>query len=846
MVTVRRRVACRVARAYAARVEGGAIVEQADAGSEPIGLLDCFIGGCIFADLLSRCVAVLAAAAVPGQQLVQGPPHLVVDRELCRFGAFGCFLLFSCCYCINAVLGKIPSAPSSHDLTYFSPFRTLRHLSRLLPRRPEGWNQALVEPPPFLSLSPGRRYSQLESNADVSPLTLTTPTTTASRRASWSTEGKWSAPRGRRDQRCGQRSLDDRGTSGSVSSGSRLTPPGQRTPRLSLASPPPLKNLAGGVVPPPSDGAAGGGSSATSETFPTPSGQHLAASDSTYGNSGFPSPPCRLGPTSCVDAIAADRTTFTNRLPGGAAESSSACASGGSSSCTAERLEDVPFNSDAVLPSPEAAAGEERHRGSRGEGGDGGGYPRNTVQQCAGRQRDGGGGDDDSKREHSGDVKKENNEDGENGEPGERRSSDGPEGGDPGGGAGGGDDDDGAGNRGKRGIQEDTGEDEEVNEDDDGEEEVEEGGAEDVEVDTFLRLSDVDFCEGLDAFKNEGTRAVVSTSSEALDSSVGGLSSCGGGENSRALSRHLSDFFRSPLSLDLTPQQRPSSILSLSEVQTGARLFGSMKSICSDDNGAFSISENGNFSDSRHDLGALCGAIGISDVVSSVDGPRLSTTSAGRGAASPPCTAIAEEVTAHHSPVAPPFPTEEAKDAPIAESNESSVTTKGLGGGTEVQVNAGVVLAEDTKAGPAVEVSKPESTEAVAEETEQPDGGGGESEEEWLAGDAANPSDDDNGTIGSFAVSTAGQDEGPKANQAASTPVSHWAGLNEDGSWRTEFARRAAGKAGEVEAERRRLAKIAADESWRSDAREVDNTGCHSRRDVRRDSVIRLQSGNVR
>ena len=38
------RIACRVARAYAARVEGGATVEQADAGSEPVGLLDCFIG----------------------------------------------------------------------------------------------------------------------------------------------------------------------------------------------------------------------------------------------------------------------------------------------------------------------------------------------------------------------------------------------------------------------------------------------------------------------------------------------------------------------------------------------------------------------------------------------------------------------------------------------------------------------------------------------------------------------------------------------------------------------------------------------------------------------------------
>ncbi|CAN0256542.1 unnamed protein product, partial [Ectocarpus sp. 8 AP-2014] len=39
-----RSLAVRVARVYAARVEGGASVEQVDAGSEPVGLLNCFIG----------------------------------------------------------------------------------------------------------------------------------------------------------------------------------------------------------------------------------------------------------------------------------------------------------------------------------------------------------------------------------------------------------------------------------------------------------------------------------------------------------------------------------------------------------------------------------------------------------------------------------------------------------------------------------------------------------------------------------------------------------------------------------------------------------------------------------
>ena len=40
------RLALRVARAYVTRVEGGAAVEEADAGAEPVGLLDCFIGSC--------------------------------------------------------------------------------------------------------------------------------------------------------------------------------------------------------------------------------------------------------------------------------------------------------------------------------------------------------------------------------------------------------------------------------------------------------------------------------------------------------------------------------------------------------------------------------------------------------------------------------------------------------------------------------------------------------------------------------------------------------------------------------------------------------------------------------
>ena len=672
------------------------------------------------------------------------------------------------------------------DTAFSASRNTLLPLPRARPPRPEGWNQALVEPPPLLSLSPGRRYSQLESNPDISP--LTTPTTTASRCGSWSTEGERSAPRGRLDQRrCGQRSLDGRGTSGSVSSGSRLTPPGQRTPRLSLASPPPLRSLTGGAIPPSGRRAAAGG-----------------------------------GP------------------------------------------EDAPLNSGAVPPPSEAAACDEgNHSGSRGARGGEGERPSNTaVQQCAGTQGEGGGG----KRQDCGDDRKEGNEDTNgsrqdkgNGEHSERKSGDGAGGGGPGGGAGGGDDGDGAGNAGEEGTRDDVGDDEEADEDDDREEEVEEGGA-DVEVDTFLRLSEVDFCEGSDVFEGGGTSAVLSASSEALDSSIGGLSSCGGGENSHALSRHLSDFFRSPLSLDLAPQQRPASLLSLSEVQTGARLFGSMKSTCSDDKGAFSISESGNFSDSRNALGVVCGAIGTSEAATSVDGPRSSTPPAAGGATSPPCTVFMEEVAAHHlaSPAtSPPLQTDEARDAPIAESDESPVTTKRPGEGVAAEVRADLALVPNNRAGTRMEAFKAENIHeaAVEEERKQSDvggggGGGGESEEEWLADDVGSPGDVTNEATGSCtAVSTASQDaEAVKANQAAATPVSHWAGLNEDGSWRTERARQAAGKAGEVEAERRRLAKISADESWRSDAGGIDGADCRGRRDVRRESIsfVRVQSGNVR
>lgn len=735
----------------------------------------------------------------------------------------------------------------------------------------------------MLSLSPGRRYSRLESSADVSP--LTTPPTTPSRGASLSTEGKRSMPGGRHDQRrCGHRPSGDRGTSsGSMSSASRLTPPGQRTPTLSLSSPPSLKNLAGGVYPQPRRcAAATEGLPASSEAFSTPPRRHAVTCDPTPGCGGYngavdggvASPPCLLGLTSCIHAFTADRTMNPSQLPGGAAPA--LCETSSSSPSTLDRPDDESSGSDAARPHSENAAGRRalsdverdsrcigRPRAERGE------YPRNAGQQCAGGQGESGAGDDESqpersadggrrKDEHTGDDEGDSGPGGDEkkGDPGRRQNSDGRGYGGRDGGAGGGNDGDGAKNSGESGTQDDKGE--EVDEDDDGEDEADECGA-DEDIDTFLRLSEVEFCEGVDVLQYGGTSARCSTSSEALDSSNGGRSSGGGDENSRVLSRHLSDFFRSPLARDSTPKQRYSSIGSVSDVQTGARLFDSAKSANPDGNGSSNRSGS-NMLDSTNYVGAFSStAGGTSEVTTSVpvncdDSPPFSAPAVADAAAITPDSIVAEEDAANHhaSPGLPSLPTDETDDAKIAENDEFLAKTR------NVEVNADPVLVESQK------------TEAIEEENAQVgvcddgdrddsiDGGGGESEEEWLTHPDTNvvtPGLENWGLNSGSTLPPLGDHETTKTNatstisQEAEPTVGHdWTGLNEDGSWRTEVARQAAGEAGAVEAERRRLAKISADESWRSDAGEVDGKGCHSTRDVRRESIsfTRLQTGNVR
>lgn len=529
---------------------------------------------------------------------------------------------------------------------------------------------------------------------------------------------------------------------------------------------------------------------------------------------------------------------MTPRSYRGAAKS----VSGGSSG-------DEPSRDDAAHPSPEAAAGKRalpdlKHssRCAGGAQGEQGGNPQNAVHTCGRGRGESGGGNGGSRPERSedggrGEGKKTDDDtgksgrggDGDGGDPGGRYG--GGKGGDGGeGGRGGedGDSGDGTGNTrsGTQGMRE-----EDVEEDEDGEEDVEQHGAEE-EIDTFLRLSEVEFCGEIDVLQLGGTGAA------ARDSSAGGRRGGGGGgdESFRGIPRHLSDFFRSPLARDSTPPQRLSSIGSLSDVQTGARLFGSAKSPGSDDERAFGMRGSGNILGRafRSEVGGAPVEVADSVVVNCAGSPASTAPAAGASAAIPDTVVDAGAAAC---------PGEKTEHTQTAEIDELPVETSDRCEPAFTEVNDALC--------------EPEGTEEVEEETSQQgrghraesvdDVGGGESEEEWLAGDEVESAPENSDSNARFpyldATSTTSLQAESKVEKTVGT---HWAGLNDDGSWRTEVARKAAGKAGEVEAERRRLAKIIADESWRSDTGELGGTGCRSRRDVRRDSVIRLQSGNVR
>ncbi|CAB1112943.1 unnamed protein product [Ectocarpus sp. CCAP 1310/34] len=409
------------------------------------------------------------------------------------------------------------------------------------------------------------------------------------------------------------------------------------------------------------------------------------------------------------------------------------------------------------------------------------------------------------------------------------------------------------------------------------------GAAPKTETDTFLRLSDVEFCEGVGTLESGGASSELSvTSNEAFGTSTGGGRSGGGVENGTVLSRHLSDFFRSPLSLDSPPVQRFSSIRSLSDVQTGARLFNSVRSVRSEDDKPSRKSGSGKLSDSVSCVrasGATTGdtaddistGLGVGVIVDGEESPRCSPPSAVSDSAASlldPLSPHGGATNDHSTP--PPIPANGTEDVLVKENVDTFPKTA-----------VDPVLEEHLFVSDAVATFKPletiereqERAAGIGDESGGGGGGGRESEEEWLSHPEeeadtapAGPGDWIGRALEATLVSkraeaapqcvatgcvqadnpetAAAVAEGERGGEEdAGAGAGHvWAGLNDDGSWRTEVARRAAGEAGAVEAERRRLAKVKADESWRSDAAGEGHGA------PRRDSVsfTQLQTGNVR
>lgn len=809
---------------------------------------------------------------------------------------------------------KKPSSTGMPTMLRSFPFSSVM---RLILLKTEGWDEALVEPPPMLFLSPGRRPSQLGSNADLSP--RTTPSRTVTCRGGRSTTGRTTS-------------------SGSTSSslGPRLTPPGQRTPPFSVNSPPPLKQRAGGVRTPPRRRAVGAAAAAAVKGSPSGSLQgystrprrnpHPVAQRSVprylYGGGcsdggvdddddddvAFVSPPPLPGPTPCTDALDPDRATGPSG-PSGAVSPTSG--TGGKSSDGRVRPDDEPSSSSgAVGASSEtdsggrALAAFDRGGGGKCEAGfKSDEHSRGAGLKCAGGKGQCGAGSDDNQRQHShsGGAGREDSDRGgedKNGDSGGREGNEGGHdrmGGGCGGGAGGGSgDDDGHGFRGARNGGESSAVDNEQREDghDRDGEESEESDA-DEESDTFLRLSDVQFCEPVGVRRNAGATAELSsTCSDAPDASNGSRTSGGDIETRSVLSRHLSDFFRSPL--DSTSKQRFSSIQSIYDARAGPRSFDSVKSGAPDDNASSRTRGSGSlFSSDEEHLTAFSGAIGNAvDIPASV---MINFASSPRYSAPSPADLVlglSDLVGSVSLPRTLDTKGSMAEDEAelVAESSEPAA---------EAAVPRRVITRESqTSTAPAAacelgRTEKPEEKQKAGlasygegSDSGDEDGGGAESEEEWLShsiGDASATSELEERSDSSVAAAARPPQANPDRNHGGvgragqsdvrevttGTPLSNkeqtggkgggddpaavvgddWAGLNEDGSWRTEYARRAAGEAGAVEAERRRLAKVKADESWRSDAGKGGGTGCHGQgaQDARRESrsFTRL-TGNVR
>lgn len=739
----------------------------------------------------------------------------------------------------------------------------------------EGWNQALVEPPPFLTYSPRKSTGKTDAS---SPSSLSSPATAVSGDTSGAGSTR-SGPGTYGHRRSGRRGSGTRAhSSGSNSSASRLTPPGQRTPPLVVSSPPLLKNMGS-----TSRGysSSGGGLPTNSKAFSTPPRRQELATMRELA------PKCEFDaslsiPQRVPSAVGALVNRASSRTLGVASPSRDGDIVGSGlvvveevDVCTSSRSTAAGGTCCAGTPQDCPRSGKQygsHQEGQRRADGLEGGVCSSNVVSCARGKGESGEGRGGSRRERSVDPGR-GRDDGEDHKISDEETGSGGANSRGGGGAG----DSGGAGAGAGG--DDVGNGDEGNNQDEEEEEEEEED-EDEESDTFLRLSGIEFCQGAGALLgavDAAAEAPPRTNSEVFDSTNSSGSSSGRGDR-RVLSRHLSDFFRSPLaSQDSTPLRRFSSIKSLSDVQTGACLFDSRRSLGSDVSGArrggaIGFSTNGKSGSGSVDGGVdVCtDSVGVGifddsprDFVSPTDGtyasggylrPRLASSN---GAAREPAEGL-------------PCPDSNEPIAMIDRRKKRSPSSP-----VEQPSRGQVEVASDTSSDEIEIAVTPLGTEKSVDCDSRNQGGslGGGSEEEWLShpsnasanGHRESWSSDSRSSTsrlheealltrcdGKEVPGTDGREadfrQCDKVRQEdAMVKSRRWAGLNDDGSWRSEVARRAAGQAGAVEAERRRLAMIREDESWRSDDR---GEGCERRcaLDVRRESMslTGLLKGNVR
>ncbi|CAM9366826.1 unnamed protein product, partial [Hapterophycus canaliculatus] len=724
-------------------------------------------------------------------------------------------------------------------------------------------------------------------------------------------------------------------SSGSTSSslGPRLTPPGQRTPPFSVNSPPSLKQLASGVCSPPrrrraaaaaaaaaiaaaaaaaaKSSLSGSQGCATPPKNARPVAQHSVPryGACSAGNDGrVASPPSLPGSTPCIGAVTPNRTTSLN---GPSVAVLPTPGANGSSSDALHGPDDEPSSSSGgAYPSSESDSGGKAFDGFDQGGGvscepgfRGDQDSRGATFECAGGQGEGNAVKDGCERQRSpGGAGGGDGSVGTGGGGSDQGGHDDNEGG-----GGGGDDDDDdddnddfrrTRNRGGSGAVKEKHQEEAH--DRDGDESGESDA--DEESDTFLRLSDVRFCEPAGIRRNSGGNAELSSSmcSKANDASIVGRSSSGGVETCGVLSRHLSDFFRSPFALDSTSKQQLSSTQTIPDVRAGPRLFDSVKSGGADDSVSFRTRDSGSLFGSNDELvTAFSGAIGNApEIPASV---MINFAASPRYSAPSPADVATEVPTDLSDPLGSVslLRSDDTKGAMTEDDAELVAESSDCSEPAAESALQGSALSHESRT-PTAPPTAPAACESRAtegaEEDKQKaelvgsrdrpestgeDSCGAESEEEWLChstGDASvvpwsgkqadsserarliqaepvlDPSHDRRAIqndickkTGETPVSTKVQDREERGDDPVAVFGDDWSGLNEDGSWRTEYARRAAGEAGAAEAERRRLAKVKADESWRSDARKGGGTGCHGAQDFRRESssFTRL-TGNVR